>query len=439
MIENAKHKTVEPPILAGESSLVRIKLAAIKNPDMAFTSIAHRIDLHLLKRSYREINKSKSTGVDKISATEYSENLDRNLFDLYTRLIQGKYKTCPVKRIWIDKEGGKKRPIGIPALEDKIVQKAVAILMTMIFDENFYDFSYGFRTGFNQHMAIHQIRESCYANRVNWIVSADITGLFDNIDHTLLMEMIKKRVSDGTILKLIGKWLKAGVSENGSVSFSDKGTPQGGVISPVLSNIFLHYVLDDWLFKTVGKYMKGKWFVIRYADDFILGFESKDDALKVMKVLPKRFNKFGLELHPEKTQMIPFGKPTRAHKGKGLLTFDFLGFTFYWGKSLKRNWIIKKKTIGKRLRRSMAQIWEWCKENRHANMIEQYKALSAKLRGYYQYYGVRGNYKSIEAVYDHVYKAWRYWLCRRGSKKTVFFDKLKKEFVLPKPRIVHNI
>jgi len=335
MIENAKLKTVEPPILAGESSLVRIKLAAIKNPDMAFTSIAHRIDLHLLKRSYREINKSKSTGVDKISAKEYSENLDRNLFDLYTRLIQGKYKTCPVKRIWIDKEGGKKRPIGIPALEDKIVQKAVAILMTMIFDENFYDFSYGFRTGFNQHMAIHQIRESCYANRVNWIVSADITGLFDNIDHTLLMEMIKKRVSDGTILKLIGKWLKAGVSENGSVSFSDKGTPQGGVISPVLSNIFLHYVLDDWLFKTVGKYMKGKWFVIRYADDFILGFESKDDALKVMKVLPKRFNKFGLELHPEKTQMIPFGKPTRAHKGKGLLTFDFLGFTFYWGKSLK--------------------------------------------------------------------------------------------------------
>lgn len=439
MIENAKHKTVEPPILAGESSLVRIKLAAIKNSDMAFTSIAHRIDLHLLKRSYREITKSKSTGVDKISAKEYSENLDRNLFDLYTRLIQGKYKACPVKRIWIDKEGGKKRPIGIPALEDKIVQKAVAILMTMIFDENFYDFSYGFRTGFNQHMAIHQIRESCYANRVNWIVSADITGLFDNIDHTLLMESIKKRISDRTILKLIGKWLKAGVFENGSVSFSDKGTPQGGVISPVLSNIFLHYVLDDWLFKTVGKYMKGKWFVIRYADDFILGFESKDDALKVMKVLPKRFNKFGLELHPEKTQMIPFGKPTRAHKGKGLLTFDFLGFTFYWGKSLKRNWIIKKKTIGKRLRRSMAQIWEWCKENRHANMIEQYKALSAKLRGYYQYYGVRGNYKSIEAVYDHVYKAWRYWLCRRGSKKTVFFDKLKKEFVLPKPRIVHNI
>ena len=425
--------------MAGESSLVRIKLAAIKNPDMAFTSIAHRIDLHLLKRSYREINKSKSTGVDKISAKEYSEDLDRNLFDLYTRLIQGKYKTCPVKRIWIDKEGGKKRPIGIPALEDKIVQKAVAILMTMIFDETFYDFSYGFRTGFNQHMAIHQIRESCYANRVNWIVSADITGLFDNIDHTLLMEMIKKRVSDGTILKLIGKWLKAGVFENGSVSFSDKGTPQGGVISPVLLNIFLHYVLDDWLFKTVGKYMKGKWFVIRYADDFILGFESKDDALKVMKVLPKRFNKFGLELHPEKTQMIPFGKPTRAHKGKGLLTFDFLGFTFYWGKSLKRNWIIKKKTIGKRLRRSMARIWEWCKENRHVNMIEQYKALSAKLRGYYQYYGVHGNYKSIEAVYDHVYKAWRYWLCRRGSKKTVFFDKLKKEFVLPKPRIVHNI
>ena len=430
MIENAKTVNADPPMLAGESSLVGIKIRAVKNPDMVFTSIAHGIDLHLLKRSYREINKSKSAGVDKITAKDYSENLDRNLFGLYSRLIHGTYKACPVKRVWIDKEGGKKRPIGILALEDKIVQKAVAILMTMIFDVNFYDFSYGFRSGFNQHMAIQQIRENCYANRVNWIVSADITGLFDNIDHALLMEIIKKRVNDGTIIKLIGKWLKAGVFENDKISFSDKGTPQGGVISPVLSNIFLHHVLDDWLAQTVSPYMKGKCFVVRYADDFILGFESKDDALNVMKVLPKRFNKFGLELHPEKTSMIPFGKPNRNHTGKGLATFDFLGFTFYWGKSLKKNWVIKKKTIGKRLRRTMSRLWEWCKENRHAKVKEQYKALCAKLRGYYQYYGVRGNYKSIEVVYEYLYKAWRYWLCKRGSKKTIFFDTLQSRYAI---------
>ncbi|MBL0716742.1 MAG: hypothetical protein JJV89_01725 [Desulfosarcina sp.] len=185
--------------------------------------------------------------------------------------------------------------------------------------------------------------------------------------------------------------------------------------------------------------MKGKCFVIRYADDFILGFEAREDALNVMKVLPKRFNKYGLELHPDKTQMIPFGKPARTYTGKGLNTFDFLGFTFYWGKSLKGNWVIKKKTIGKRLRRSMTRLWEWCKENRHLNIKEQYDILCDKLRGYYQYYGVRSNYKSLEAVYQYLYRAWCYWLSKRGSNKTIFFDDLKSKFALPKPRIVHNI
>ncbi|MCP4349262.1 MAG: group II intron reverse transcriptase/maturase, partial [Desulfobacterales bacterium] len=194
------------------------------------------------------------------------------------------------------------------------------------------------------------------------------------------------------IIKLIGKWLKAGVFENDNISYSDKGTPQGGVISPVLSNRFLHHVLDDWLVQTVGNHMKGKCFVIRYADDFILGFESREDALKVMEVLPKRFEKFGLELHPEKTQMIPFGKPVRDHSGKGLKTFDFLGFTFYWSKSLNGNWTIKKKTIGKRLRRTLTRFWDWCKENRHRALDDQHKILCDKLRGYYQYYGVRSNY-----------------------------------------------
>jgi RNA-directed DNA polymerase len=439
MIENMKTNSADPPFWVQESSLAKIKLAAERDPDLVFTSIAHRIDLHLLKKSYREINKGKSAGVDKITARTYRKDLDRNLYDLHTRLVQGKYKAYPVKRIWIEKEGGKERPIGIPAFEDKIVQKAVAILMSMIFDVNFYDFSFAFRANYNQHMAIHQIRENCFSKKVNWIVSADITGLFDNIDHKLLIDIIRKRVNDKSIIKLIGKWLKAGVFENNDVSYSDKGTPQGSVISPVLSNIFLHHVLDDWLVQIVGKHMKGKCFVIRYADDFILGFESREDALRVMEVLPKRFQKFGLELHPEKTKMIFFGKPVRNHSGKGLKTFDFLGFTFYWSKSLKGNWVIKKKTIGKRLRRTLTRFWDWCKENRHRNLGEQHKILCDKLRGYYQYYGLRGNYEALVKVYEYLIWAWRYWLSRRGSDKRVFFYELKSKFPLPKPRIVHNI
>ena len=315
----------ETPLMFGESSLVNTKLAAERNPEMVFSCIAHRIDINLLLRAYKEIKKGKSSGVDKVTAKDYEKELHDNLFDLHSRFLSNKYKAYPVNRIWIEKEGNKQRPIGILCLEDKIVQKAVAILMTMIFEENFHDFSYGFRSGFNQHMAINQIREQCISKNIKWIVSADITGLFGNIEHDFLMRIIKKRINDGGILRLIGKWLKSGVTENGELSYPDKGTPQGGVISPILSNIFLHHVLDDWLVQTVGAFMKGRWFVVRFADDFILGFEAKDDALTVMNVLPKRFDKYGLELHPDKTKMIPFGKPNRTYDGKGLETFDFLG------------------------------------------------------------------------------------------------------------------
>ena len=438
-MQGTDRMAVEPPLLVQESSLLKIKLAADRNPEMAFTSLAHKIDLHLLKRSYKELNKGKSSGVDKVTASEYGEDLDQNLFNLHKRLVEGKYRALPVKRIWIDKEDGNKRPIGITALEDKIVQKAVSILLELIYDVTFHNFSYAFRPNCSQHMAIHQIREHCYSSKVKWIVSADITGLFDNIDHKLLINIIRERITDSSIIKLIGKWLKAGVFENDSISYSDKGTPQGGVISPILSNIFLHHVLDDWLVHSVSEKMKGKCFVIRYADDFILGFESLEDARKVVEVLPARFGKYGLELHPEKTKMIPFGKPKKDHSGKGLSTFDFLGFTFYWGKSLKGYWIIKKKTIGKRLRRSLSRMWNWCKENRHMNVSKQFHLLSDKLMGYYQYYGVRGNYESLDKAFQFLYRAWRYWLNMRGGEKIVSFKELKNRYPLPRPRIVQNI
>ena len=428
-----------PPLLVSESSLVRIEMLAKSNPEMEFISLAHRIDLHLLKKCFRQVRRSKAAGVDKVTAKEYAEDLDKNLYNLYQRLHRGQYVATPVKRIWIDKEDGKKRPIGIPALEDKIVQCAVSTILNVIFDVNFYNFSHAFRKGHSQHKAIHELREKCLKLNIGWIVSADITGLFDNIDHEHLRRFVKRRVNDGGILRLIGKWLNAGVMEEGILSYPGKGTPQGGVISPVLSNIFLHYVLDDWFVKEVRPRMKGKCFIIRWADDFIIGCELESDAARIMDVLPKRFNRYDLTLHSEKTRVISFRKPTSKVKRKGKGTFDFLGFTFYWAKSLKGYWVIKKKTAGKRLSRFLKMLWQWCKTNRHDPMKEQYKVLCSKLRGFYQYYGVRGNFKALEVVFEYAEKTWRQWLSRRSQKGKVWFADLQKTYPLPLPRIVHNI
>ncbi len=426
----------EPPILTGESSLLKIRMLAERNPELVFTSVAHRIDYDLLKQSFRSLRKSESSGVDKITAKEYANNLDQNLYNLYKRLRRGQYVALPVKRIWIEKEGGKMRPIGITALEDKIVQKAAATILNVIYDINFYDFSHAFRKGRNQHNAIGELREACLKQNIGWIVSADVTGLFDHISHKMLKDMIRQRVNDGGIIRLIGKWLNAGVMEGNELTYPGDGTPQGAVISPVLSNIFLHYVLDDWFVKEVRPRMKGRCFIIRWADDFILGLEYEKDALRVMEVLPKRFEKFDLALHPEKTKLIRFSKRIR---GKGNGTFDFLGFTFYWSKSLKGYNVIKKKTARKRLSRFMKRVWQWCKKNRHKPMAEQYDTLCSKLRGFYQYYGVRSNYKALEVVFEYTEKAWRRWLSRRSHKGNVLPDDLRSTHPLPFPRIVHNV
>jgi group II intron reverse transcriptase/maturase len=307
---------------------------------------------------------------------------------------------------------------------------------------NFFDFSHAFRKGHGQHRALHQLRENCRKLNIGWIVSADVEGLFDNIDHKLLREFIKRRVNDGGMLRLIGKWLQAGVMEEGILSYPGKGVPQGGVISPVLSNIFLHYVLDEWFVEQALPRMRGKCFIIRYADDFIIGCELGSDAKRIMNVLPKRFNEYGLALHPDKTSVIDFRRPSTKVKGKGKGTFDFLGFTFYWSKSLRGYWVIKKKTIGKRLSRYMKRLWRWCRANRHEPIKEQHKSLCSKLRGYYQYFGVRSNYKPLEVVFEHAEKAWRFWLSRRSHKGGISwekFEKIRASFPLPVPRIVHNI
>jgi group II intron reverse transcriptase/maturase len=428
-----------PPLLVAESSLVRIEMLAKADPNLVFTSLAHRIDLSLLRRSFHQLRKNKSAGVDKITAKEYARDLDANLYSLHQRLLRGQYVALPVKRVWMDKENGKRRPIGIPALEDKIVQKAVATILGTLYGPIFYDFSHAFREGHSQHRALRELREKCIGLNINWIVSADITGLFDNIDHHLLREIIRRRANDGGIIRLIGKWLNAGVAEGDEVTYPENGTPQGGVISPVLSNIFLHSVLDDWYVKQVEPRMKGKCFLIRYADDFIIGCQLESDAKRVMEVLPKRFERFNLSLHAEKTKLIPFGRPTSSGKTKG--TFDFLGLTFYWGMSYKGYWVIMKKTARKRLRRFLRMLWRWCKEGRHEPIKEQYETLCSKLRGFYQYFGVRTNSRALQVVYKCAKRAWRHWLGRRHRSGNITyrkFDRILERFPLPTPRIVHN-
>jgi RNA-directed DNA polymerase len=422
--------------------LERIAELAKEDSERQFISIAHLLNMELLRESFRLLRKDAASGVSGTTAKDYAKNLEENLENLYERLRTLRYIAPPVKRVWIDKEKGKKRPLGIPEIEDKIVQKAVTILLAPIYNHDFYEFSHGFISGHSPHLAIKEVREQLYALHINWIIDADIEGFFNNIDHNLLHEFIQKRIKDGGIIRLIGKWLKAGVVENKELSYPKKGTPQGGVISPLLANIFLHYVLDEWFVAMIQPRLKGRCFINRFADDFILGFEFEEDARRVMEVLPKRFNRFGLNIHPEKTKLVDFRKPSYSNTTtKGAGTFDYLGFTHYWGKSRNNYWVVKRKTSAKKLRVKIANIWKWCKQNRHINVKEQQVTLNQKLVGHYQYYGIRNNYKLIEVYYEAVLKAWKRWLGRRSRDGYISwkkFEKFLEHHPLAKPRLVHS-
>ena len=426
------------------TNLRRIAEQAKNDPAKVFTSLAHRMDKDFLKEAYRRVRKDGAPGLSGVTAKEYAKNLTENIENLHERLKEQKYVAPMIKRIWIDKDGGKKRrPIGLTEFEDKIVQKAVAMLLGAVYEVDFYDFSHGFREGHSAHQALKEIRDLCHRYGIKWLIDADISGFFDNIDKELLREILKQRVNDGGLMRLIGKWLNAGVVEGEVVSYSEKGTPQGGVISPVLANIYLHHILDDWFINEVKPRMKGHCFIVRFADDFIIGSQYEEDAKRIMEVLPKRFGKFGLTVHPEKTKMIPFSKPSYGkHVSKGEATFDFLGFTHYWTKSRKGYWIIKRKTARKKVRKAIVAMCDWCRENRHKPLMWQYKILASKLRGHFQYFGIRCNMRSMEAVLHFVIRGWRYWLSRRSHKSAIPWDKFRtflEKYPLPRPRIVHNV
>jgi RNA-directed DNA polymerase len=404
--------------------LQRLAGQAARDPQRVFTTLAHLIDEDFLHEAYRRTSKSSAPGIDGVTARSYAKHLDENLHDLHERLRSGRYQAAPVERVWIEKDDGGQRPIGKPAFEDKIVQRAVAMLLEAIYEQDFLDCSYGFRPGRSPHQALHALRERCMQEGIGWIVDADVSGYFDSIDRTRLREVLRQRVNDGRIMRLIGKWLRAGVMEDGELYHPETGVVQGGVISPVLANIFLHHVLDEWFEREVRPRLKGRAFLLRFADDFCIGC-------------------FGLTIHPEKTALIAFGKPeARQASAQGNGTFEFLGLTHYWAKSRRGFWVIKRRTARKRLRRTQKALWRWCRANRHAPVKYQYQMLCLKLRGHFRYYGIRGNFRLLEEVRRYAERAWRYWLSRRSSKSAIGwgkFQRLLRTYVLPTPKIVHTI
>ncbi len=417
---------------------------ASTDTDFIFHTLGCLIDEELLYAAYQQVNPSGSPGVDGMTASAYSNGVRDRLRDLCDRLKKKQYRATPVKRVRIPKDDGQERPLGLPIFEDKIVQRAVVMLLERIFEQDFYDFSYGYRSGKSAHKALSDLRGQCNACGVSWILDADIKGFFDNIDHTILLELLHRRIKDGQIDRLIGKWLNAGILEGGILSYPDKGTPQGGVISPLLANIYLHYVLDDWWVRDVQPLMRGRCFLVRFADDFVLGFEYESDARRVMAVLPQRMEKYGLTIHPDKTRLMKFQQAARhADKDRTNGTFDFLGFTHYRSKSRQGYWVIKRRTMRKRLGRTLKRIGDWCKFNRHLPLSEQCKRLGLKLLGHYRYYGIRCNMRMLEAVYYGALHQWRKWLSRRSQKGKGLrvwnkFENILARFPLPRPQIVHQ-
>jgi group II intron reverse transcriptase/maturase len=424
----------------------RIARLAKQSPNMAFTSLNHLLHRHTLQEAYAQTRKDGAVGVDGQNGADYEANLQENLRTLLERAKSGTYRAPPVRRTYIPKEGatGEKRPLGIPTFEDKVLQRAVVNVLERIYEQDFHDCSYGFRPGRSAHQALQSLWKSVMESGGGWILDVDIRKFFDTLDHGVMRQLLAKRVRDGVFLRLIGKWLNAGVLESGAITYPEEGSPQGGVISPMLSNIYLHYVLDEWFEKQVKPCLRGKAFLIRYADDFVMVFAVEEDARRVLEVLPKRFAKHGLTIHPEKTRLVSFQPPkendSKGPSGPG--AFDFLGFTHYWGKSRKGAWVVKRKTSKSRLRRAIAKMTQWCKRHRHRAIPRQHDKLSRKLLGHYAYYGMTGNYDSLNMLYYAVVLMWRNWLSRRSQRGQFPWDqfqRLLRRLPLPAPRVVHSV
>jgi group II intron reverse transcriptase/maturase len=410
------------------------------NPKERFTSLAHYLTVDALRRAYDRIDPRAAPGADGVTKDEYGKDLERNLVQLHERLKSGKYRATPVLRRWIDKPAGGKRPLGLPTVEDKIVQGAVVEILNCIYEEDFMGFSYGFRPGRSQHHALQSLQTVVQKGRVNWVLDADISKFFDSIDHKELMSVIHRRVVDRGLLRLIGKWLAAGVVEEDGRRIREKrGTPQGGVISPLLANIFLHHVVDEYVHEWRKTKAQGEVYIVRYADDIVIAFEHESDAQELLEDLAARLADYGLTLNRDKTRLIRFGRSWGGGGRPDPETFEFLGFKHIAGKNRRGGYLVLRKTSKNRFNRSLKAAGEWCKKHRHLPLRWQWEQLCMKLRGHYNYYGVRGNFEALARFRNGVFKHWLKWLCRRSQKPNVdrIYGLITNVFVLPPARITH--
>ena len=431
------------PLVDMSPGLLKVVERAQREPEGRFHALAHLIDMPALERAYRRQRADAAVGIDGVTKEQYGQALEVNLQDWHARLKAKRYRHQPIRRVHIPKAQGKTRPIGISAFEDKVVQDVVREVLEAIYEQDFLGCSYGFRPGRSAHDAVRTLEQSVHRGEVRWIFEADIVSFCDSLDRTELKKMLEVRVADGSLLRLIGKCLHVGVLDGGAVVEPELGTVQGSVLSPLLGNIYLHYVLDRWFATEVKPRLRGKTTLLRYCDDFIIGFEREEDARRVRVVLEKRLGRFGLTLHPDKTRLLPFWRPPMTQqRGQGPATFDFVGFTFYWRRTRIGHWRMGCKTRRASLRRAKQALYDWCRRHRHQPVEAQHAALSRRLRGHFNYFGVNGNFQSLLQLVGATKRAWYKWLCRRSQRKRLTWERFTdflRQRPLPRPRIMVRI
>jgi len=438
-----------PDAETGNQTLTKLALIserARQEPSCQFTSLAHLLDEGFLKHCYLQLGRDRASGIDGVSWKEYGEHLEDNLRDLVARLKAKQYSPRPARRVYIPKDEHSQRPLGLPALEDKIVQKGMAVILEAIYEADFLDCSYGFRPGRSAHQALDAVDKTIMGKPIHHVIEADIQGYFDEVSHVWMVRFLQERIVDPSFLLLIRRFLKAGYLDSGRLVVSEQGVPQGGNLSPILSNIFLHYVLDLWFEKRIKRQVRGACFLVRYADDFICLLQYPEDARYVEQALGERFTRFDLRLHPEKTRVISFGRYEREkarRQQRRADTFDFLGFTHFCGLSRRGKFIVGRRTSRKKFRQKAKALNAWLKQIRNAFPVKEWwPILVAKLRGHYQYYGVSGNMPGIRRFYGLAIRLALKWLNRRSQRRSfnwAGFRAYLEHYPLPKPRIVHNL
>jgi len=425
------------------SALERVRQVARRDKRAKFTALAHHVTQERLRTAYLAIKRTAAAGVDGVTWEQYGEQIEENLRDLHDRLRRGGYRAKPSRRAYIPKADGRQRPLGIAALEDKVVQGAVVEVLNAIYEEDFLGFSYGFRPGRSQHQALDALNVGIQRGKVNWVLDADIRGFFDAIDHEWLVKFLQHRIADRRILRLIQKWLAAGVLEDGRWEESKLGTPQGATISPLLANVYLHYVLDLWAHAWRTKEARGDVIIVRYADDFVMGFQHRQEAERFLENLRNRMREFGLELHPEKTRLIEFGRfaaqSREAHDLGKPETFSFLGFTHICAQTKAGRFLLRRHTMAKRLRAKVSEVRTELMRRRHQNTLEQGKWLGSAVRGYFQYHAVPTNYLALRTYRDEVVRAWYHALQRRSQRDHTTWAQMNRRAKtwIPKAEILH--